>query len=397
MSNWTDAEVDELMDAHGGGNTACQHIWLAKAPAFGGRYSGGTRPREGDRVEVFKKFVMDAYEYGQFKADAGYTPAPAAPRAACSAAAEYVPHHPAPAPAAAPVAAATRHDLVSFDDPFSSTPFAPPPVPVSVHATPMSLSQPAFGGSGGFDEFGRSQCNSPMGSSRSTSPKGPPAGGAVDAFGFPITASTSSKSSRTASVSPQPVKEVDLLSYEEVGSATPSGSQKASQSAAGLLDLLSMDAALPAAPMRAVPAPSSLPPAPMPMAAAADPFGFGLLTPSPSTSGGSSPNPMGCYPPAPMSRPMGAVMGGGPMAGMGVPRPMGGGMAQPSPMMPNHAMGMRYGSPMAPMGGGSAAISSLGASPSPAYRSYGAPPPPQAADKFSFLQETMKKHLDNPN
>ncbi|RYH18150.1 hypothetical protein EON65_27555, partial [archaeon] len=96
MSNWTDAEVDELMDQNNGGNDACRHIWLGKAPAIGGRlacrhhhtpthhtpytilhflrYAGGSRPKEGDRIDIFKKFVMDCYDGGIFRADSPYVP-----------------------------------------------------------------------------------------------------------------------------------------------------------------------------------------------------------------------------------------------------------------------------------------------------------------------------------
>jgi hypothetical protein len=73
MSNWTQDEVDALCDQNGGGNAACRHIWLAKAPPCGGRYSGGSRPKQGDRIEIFKQFVLDCYDYGKFKADTPYT------------------------------------------------------------------------------------------------------------------------------------------------------------------------------------------------------------------------------------------------------------------------------------------------------------------------------------
>lgn len=74
MSNWTMDEVNELMDKNAGGNAAAVHIWLAKAPRCGQRYPGGTRPKEGDRVDIFKQFVLDAYEYGKFRADTPYVP-----------------------------------------------------------------------------------------------------------------------------------------------------------------------------------------------------------------------------------------------------------------------------------------------------------------------------------
>ena len=67
-------EVNELMDKNSGGNAAAVHVWLQKAPKCGQKYPGGARPKEGDRVEVFKQFVLDAYEYGKFRADAPYQP-----------------------------------------------------------------------------------------------------------------------------------------------------------------------------------------------------------------------------------------------------------------------------------------------------------------------------------
>lgn len=74
MSNWTVEEVNELMDKNGGGNAAAVHIWLGKAPKCGSKYPGGARPKEGDRIEIFKQFVLDAYEYGKFRADTPYEP-----------------------------------------------------------------------------------------------------------------------------------------------------------------------------------------------------------------------------------------------------------------------------------------------------------------------------------
>ena len=69
MSNWTQNEVDALCDINGGRNAAVRHIRLAKAPDCGMLYPGGSRPKQGDRIEIFKQFVMDCYEYGKFKAD----------------------------------------------------------------------------------------------------------------------------------------------------------------------------------------------------------------------------------------------------------------------------------------------------------------------------------------
>eukprot|EP00957_Ditylum_brightwellii_P141490 10778721-Ditylum_brightwellii.AAC.1 len=67
MSSWTDAEVVALKR---GGNDVARNTWLANAPPIG---TGG-RPREGDHVDVFKRFIVDVYErkryYGEASANA---------------------------------------------------------------------------------------------------------------------------------------------------------------------------------------------------------------------------------------------------------------------------------------------------------------------------------------
>lgn len=74
MSTWTIEEVRELMDENGGGNDAARHVWLSNAPACGGKYHGGVRPKEGDRIDLFKQFVIDCYEQGKFKSSEAYAP-----------------------------------------------------------------------------------------------------------------------------------------------------------------------------------------------------------------------------------------------------------------------------------------------------------------------------------
>ena len=69
MSTWTMDEVMELTSDRNGGNLVALHVWLANAPPPGGRYPGGYRPKEGDKVETFKQFVTDCYEHGKFKAN----------------------------------------------------------------------------------------------------------------------------------------------------------------------------------------------------------------------------------------------------------------------------------------------------------------------------------------
>jgi len=54
MSLWTLAEVRSLEEHNGGGNRAAQETWLADV-------RDDQRPRDGDRLEVFKDFVERAY------------------------------------------------------------------------------------------------------------------------------------------------------------------------------------------------------------------------------------------------------------------------------------------------------------------------------------------------
>jgi hypothetical protein len=74
MSTWTMDEVHELTNERSGGNDAARHVWLLNAPPYGQRYNGGTRPKSGDRIDIFKQFVVDCYEYGKFKASSAYDP-----------------------------------------------------------------------------------------------------------------------------------------------------------------------------------------------------------------------------------------------------------------------------------------------------------------------------------
>lgn len=74
MSTWTLEEVKELLDENVGGNNAARHVWLLNAPAFGVKYDGGVRPKEGHKIDYFKQFIVDCYEYGKFKALSPYIP-----------------------------------------------------------------------------------------------------------------------------------------------------------------------------------------------------------------------------------------------------------------------------------------------------------------------------------
>jgi len=72
MSTWTMDEVQELTVQRGGGNDVACHVWLKNAPKYGGRYQGGTRPKVGDKVEIFKQFIADCYDMGKFRANTPY-------------------------------------------------------------------------------------------------------------------------------------------------------------------------------------------------------------------------------------------------------------------------------------------------------------------------------------
>ncbi|GKY91765.1 hypothetical protein MPSEU_000148200 [Mayamaea pseudoterrestris] len=55
MSAWTDAEVLQIVKANG--NDGCRSTWLARAPPIG----QGGRPRPGDDISVYKRFIEAAY------------------------------------------------------------------------------------------------------------------------------------------------------------------------------------------------------------------------------------------------------------------------------------------------------------------------------------------------
>lgn len=70
MSTWTVEEVLDLTTIRGGGNEVALRTWLANAPPIGGRYDGGSRPKSGDRIEIYKQFIVDCYEKRLFYGDA---------------------------------------------------------------------------------------------------------------------------------------------------------------------------------------------------------------------------------------------------------------------------------------------------------------------------------------
>jgi hypothetical protein len=65
MSAWTMQEVKELEQK---GNDYCRRTWLARAPPIG----QGGRPDKGSPVEVFKRFILEAYEQKRYYEDERY-------------------------------------------------------------------------------------------------------------------------------------------------------------------------------------------------------------------------------------------------------------------------------------------------------------------------------------
>jgi len=57
----------ELSAKHSGGNAIALETWLANAPSYGEKYKGGSRPKAGDHIDVYKKFIVDCYEKQLFK------------------------------------------------------------------------------------------------------------------------------------------------------------------------------------------------------------------------------------------------------------------------------------------------------------------------------------------
>lgn len=202
MSTWTLEEANELADENGGGNDAARHIWLQRAPDCGGRtfsslcsymklllfshhlhvlcssacvigYGGGKRPKDGDRIEVYKQFVIDCYDQGMFRASEAYTPGQSTSSAPAST--SHVPKQ-TPAPATATThsrsttttASAVTVDLLN-DDHFSGAAPAKPSTAANDFAafmtpaapTPLAAPSSHFHDDGGFSAFQVAQPVSP--------------------------------------------------------------------------------------------------------------------------------------------------------------------------------------------------------------------------------------------
>ena len=147
MSSWSNDEVEALERA---GNNMCRRTWLKHAPPEG----QGGRPKPGDDINVYKRFIVEAYEnkryYGEFDPNDGMGgPAAADPSAPGNASRRKAPvvaqataqqratvrqpvaRQPAPPPVSAP--APPVADLLDFAD-FSSAP-APAPTLTTTAAT----------------------------------------------------------------------------------------------------------------------------------------------------------------------------------------------------------------------------------------------------------------------
>ncbi|KAG7356549.1 putative GTPase activating protein [Nitzschia inconspicua] len=145
MSSWSDAEAAELQQK---GNDYARRTWLQNAPPVG----AGGRPKEGDPIDVFKRFVVDVYErkryYGE---DHGTTTtatmAASGPPASMPAVVTAIPlsrppvggipaprappqfqapvRAPAPAPPPAPAPAPVADLLDFFSEPATTTSYVP--------------------------------------------------------------------------------------------------------------------------------------------------------------------------------------------------------------------------------------------------------------------------------
>ena len=156
MSSWDHGEVLQLK-THG--NEYARRVWLGNAPAPG----EGGRPREGDDINVFKRFVVDAYENKRYYKEpaegesyeveqttivrprsgvksAGRTITSHKPNVALQASVFHAPAAPLrpPQPVAAPVpVAAPEVDLLDFGA-FDSAPLSNNAPPPNAHVQPAT-------------------------------------------------------------------------------------------------------------------------------------------------------------------------------------------------------------------------------------------------------------------
>ena len=141
MSTWTMEEVRSLTGQQGGGNEAALHSWLGNAPGIGKSYRGGARPKQGDKIDIFKQFIQDCYEKEMFKSATPYEYNEGNHRKAEShtnSGAPQIRHSPAPIASPAPATV----DFFSSDFQDQSF-FAPPQPPLPSIAIPTGFSAPA--------------------------------------------------------------------------------------------------------------------------------------------------------------------------------------------------------------------------------------------------------------
>ena len=146
MSSWTDAEVAEL---EAKGNDYARNTWLKNAPPVG---TGG-RPKEGDHIDVFKRFVVDVYEHKKYYGEYSGAPPAATPQHVATAIPIAVPlsqppitrpSHFSKAPVAAPAPKAPTADLLDFAAAPASSSFQADFDAFAPTAPPHSLSSTGF-------------------------------------------------------------------------------------------------------------------------------------------------------------------------------------------------------------------------------------------------------------
>ena len=206
MSSWTAAEVHSLTEAGGGGNDIARRTWLANAPPIG---TGG-RPREGDDVNVFKRFVVQVSEERRYWAeDAGAAAPPVAapaPRPMNAAAAAPVKRVPARAPAPVVPAPAPAPDLLDFGA-FES---APTPAAAAAAPTAAPVPEPAVADFGAFESAPAPVATAPAPAAATSASSFSPN---FDAFGGSDPFATAGSAATTAGPPPAP----------QVGAAAQSG------------------------------------------------------------------------------------------------------------------------------------------------------------------------------
>ncbi|CAB9506752.1 ArfGap [Seminavis robusta] len=304
MSSWSNDEVEALAR---GGNLMARRTWLKNAPPEG---SGG-RPKPGMDINVYKRFIVEAYEhkryYGELDPNDGMAPSGSA----------------APAPAVAkprqthvskaPIVTPRRPASTAQARAQQQQPKPPPPIRQPVVAAPPVVAD--------LLDFGAPAAGAPVAA--------PPAGN-VDMFSADFGAAFS----QPAAASPAPAAGFDAFAPTTTTTSQPAVPSSSSDladpfafGAFGASDNANNNAA------------AAKPPAPAP--ASSDPFNFGAFgsslpnnSPNLNTMSSAQPSAAGKKPimggpSAGMNASAISMMGGGPQnTGMRMPPSMvGGGMA----------------------------------------------------------------------